>query len=184
MKTKLDHIYGASGGASNEQLESIENRLTTLSNSAAKINVAQSFTGLQTFNNGARSNVNPSNANDLVRKSYADALSNYSVLVNHTTALAANQEWVWTLPANTLRAQKINELVIVVPVANVDLMTDVKMYINNIQYNNMGPVIEFATGNAFDKNITCKFWVHENKFKFRCNVAVNGIRVWYRIRNL
>lgn len=49
MKTKLDHIYGNTGGANQQELEALKNQVTSLSNIAAKTNLANVFTTHQTI---------------------------------------------------------------------------------------------------------------------------------------
>lgn len=178
MKIKLDHLYGSKDSA---KVDALETKVTNLSNIAAKVNIANTFNGNQTVNGVVISNQAPTANNHLTNKEYVDNKLKYTRVVNHTNALGANREYVWTIPTNALQTQRINELTVVIPVTNKDLIFSVIAPLNSLTYTNICDLKQFATGNDLTPDITCRFSIHENKIKFKCSSATNGLRVYNRI---
>lgn len=181
MTTNLDNIDSRSAGSDTSALEQ---KVTNLSNIAAKTNIANTFTANQTVNGAVIVNSAPTADNHLTNKEYVDDKINFKRVVNHTSALAANTDFQWTIPANTLQANQVNELSVVIPINQIDLEFSVQMMVSSITYTNMGRVVEFATSTGLDSNIKCKLWIHDNKIKFRCSSATNGLRVYYRVSSV
>lgn len=182
MKYKMDHIWGNSKSNTTD-ITTLETKVNNLSQIAAKTNIANTFTANQTVNGVVIVNGEPTEDNQLANKGYVDKKNNFTRIVNHTTALSANQNLQWTIPNNTLVAGKVTEFVVVVPINNVDYEFSVNMLIGSLTYNNVAPILEFSTNDDLTQTDKCKFWVHDNKIKFRTTRATNGLRVYYRISN-
>lgn len=97
--TNLDHIYTLGGDSS--KIDALETKVNNLSQISAKTNVAQTFQGLQTFNNGAASNILPTANTHLANKSYVDTRTAGFSLLQEWSGNFKTTNLTWTKTLNT-----------------------------------------------------------------------------------
>lgn len=175
MTTKLDHLYGASGDitAIEGRLAAVETKATNLSNITVKNNISNQVIPQQ------RINSSPSEGQHIMR--LAD--TQYTRIVNHTSATSANQVLAWTQGANVLMNERIHNFRIKCTISGVDYIFNCAGWINDKNYKNVFPTFSFASGDNFNETAKIKFWIHENKVKIYSSVALTGVQVYLRFEN-
>lgn len=168
---KLNYIRNSSGGASTEQLEALNSKITNLSNITVKNNIANQIIPQQKINSS------PTHEQNIMRL----AEEQYVRIVNHTQQVNANSLAEWTPSGLNLENNKIHQFIIKVGVSGVDYICTWEAYITNTNYKNMGPIFYFSDNNTdFGESCKLKFWVDNNKVKLLSSINLSNVVVYMR----
>lgn len=120
----------------------------------------------------------PTEPNDVMRRSDFD----WYEIVNHTTNLAANSIGEWSIRRYTIQPNTLYEFLFKTGLSQKDLVLQFKILVgSDINYHyNSATYLFNLNENELNTNNQIKFWLKDNKFKLKTNIALPNVKAFIR----